>query len=118
MGSSHQTTNIEKHSVDNQKIDTINDNTHTVNNNWDVHHTEHNKHNGDVIVGSAVNLGNSVNTGNRCMGGPGDCPTKLMNLMNMDATTAIIATPEQAIALLNLNANLQNPYEIKGAYLI
>ena len=83
MGSHHQTTNVYKKSVDNQKIDNVADNTHTVNNNWDVHHDKVNNHQGDVILGSAVNLGNSVNTGNRCMGGPGDCP-QLINLNDLN----------------------------------
>ena len=39
-------------------------------------------------------------------------------MMNLDARTAIVTTPEKAMALLNLNQNLENPYEIKGAYLI
>ena len=42
------------------------------------------------------------------------------DFMNLDQqpTTAIIASPEQAIQLLNLNSQLDQPYEIKGAYLI
>ena len=40
------------------------------------------------------------------------------NFMNLEATHAIIATPEQAQALINLNSQLENPYEIKGAFLI
>ena len=79
MGSASQTHNINKESVDNQKIDNTADTTHTVNNNWNVKHEKKNTHNGDVILGSAVNLGNSVNKGNRCFGGPGDCP-QLINL--------------------------------------
>ena len=41
----------------------------------------------------------------------------LMNL-NQQPSTAIIASPEQAMELLNLNSQLDKPYEIKGAYLI
>ena len=40
------------------------------------------------------------------------------DFMNLDATHAIIATPEQAQALIQLNSQLENPYEIKGAFLI
>ena len=40
------------------------------------------------------------------------------DFMNLEATHAIIATPEQAEALINLNSQLENPYEIKGAFLI
>ena len=42
--------------------------------------------------------------------------TDLMNLQG--ATQAIIATPEQAVALMQLNAELGNPYQVKGAYMI
>ena len=34
------------------------------------------------------------------------------------ARTAIIATPEQAQALIDLNNQLENPYQVKGAFLI
>ena len=34
------------------------------------------------------------------------------------ARTAIIATPEQAQALIRLNSQLENPYQVKGAFLI
>ena len=71
--------------MDNQKIDNTADNTHTVNNNWNVKHEKKNTHNGDVVLGSAVNLGNSVNKGKRCFGGPGDCP-QLINLREIDLT--------------------------------
>ena len=39
-------------------------------------------------------------------------------LQNLEASTAIIATPEQAMELINLNNNLAQPYEVKAAYLI
>ena len=39
-------------------------------------------------------------------------------LQNLDASTAIITSPEEALALLNLNRQLDQPYEVKGAYLI
>ena len=84
MGSSHQTTNVVKNTVDNKKIDNVHDDIHTVNNNWNVKHEKNNNHKGDVVLGHSVNLGNSVNTGTRCMGGPGDCPTKLINLEVID----------------------------------
>ena len=38
--------------------------------------------------------------------------------LNQQPTTAIVASPEQAMELLNLNSQLDQPYEIKGAYLI
>ena len=41
----------------------------------------------------------------------------LMNL-KQKPTTAIVATQEEAMALINLNRQLEQPYEIKGAYLI
>ena len=42
-----------------------------------------------------------------------------LNLMNLNQpTTAIVASPEEAMMLLNLNSQLDQPYEIKGAYLI
>ena len=44
-----------------------------------------------------------------------------LDLQNLDlqgATHAIVATPEQAMALINMNNQLDMPYEIKGAYLI
>ena len=101
MGGHHQTTNIEQRTVDNQKIDNTKDHTHTVNNNWDVHHEKTNNHHGDVVLGSAVNLGNSVNTGNRCFGGPGDCP-QLVNLVALDLSNLEIVQPQQPqlVALL------------------
>jgi len=34
------------------------------------------------------------------------------------ASTAIVATPEQAMALINMNNQLDQPYQVKGAYLI
>ena len=81
-GSRTQRTNIKKESVDNQVIENTADNTHSIYNNWNIDHYKENNHNGDVVLGSAVNLGNSVNTGTRCFGGPGDCPT-LVNLNNL-----------------------------------
>ena len=39
-------------------------------------------------------------------------------LMNLDETTAIVATPAEALTLLNMNNQLENPYEVKGAFLI
>ena len=42
-----------------------------------------------------------------------------LDLMNLNQpTTAIVASPEEAMMLLNLNSQLDQPYEIKGAYLI
>ena len=38
--------------------------------------------------------------------------------LDMQPTTAIVASPEEAMMLLNLNSQLDQPYEIKGAYLI
>ena len=101
MGGHHQTTNIQQTTVDNQKIDNTKDTTHTVHNNWDVHHDKTNNHKGDVVLGSAVNLGNSVNTGNRCFGGPGDCP-QLVNLVALDLSNLEFVQPEQPqlVALL------------------
>ena len=37
---------------------------------------------------------------------------------NLEASTAIVASPAQANALLALNNKLENPYQVKGAYLI
>ena len=39
-------------------------------------------------------------------------------ILNLQPTTAIVASPEQAMELFNLNSQLDQPYEIKGAYLI
>ena len=51
-------------------------------------------------------------------------PLQNLNFMGLQerpdqwARTAIIATPEQAQALIELNNQLENPYQVKGAYLI
>ena len=37
---------------------------------------------------------------------------------NLEASTAIVATPAQANALLAMNNKLETPYQVKGAYLI
>ena len=102
MGGRHQTTNVSQKTIDNQKIDNTRDTTHTVNNVWDVHHDKTNNHHGDVVLGSAVNLGNSVNTGKRCFGGPGDCP-QLVNLVGIDLSNLdMFQQPQQPqlVALL------------------
>ena len=51
-------------------------------------------------------------------------PLQNLNLMGLQerpdqwARTAIIASPEQVQALIGLNNQLENPYQVKGAYLI
>ena len=44
--------------------------------------------------------------------------SKEFGFQNLEASTAIVATPEQALELLNLNSQLDQPYEVKGAFLI
>ena len=39
-------------------------------------------------------------------------------MQNLNARTAIITTPEKAEALMNMNSQLDEPYQVKGAYLI
>ena len=39
-------------------------------------------------------------------------------MTNSNAKTAIVTTPEKARALMDLNTQLAQPYQIKGAYLI
>ena len=96
-GSSTHTTNVNKYQNNNQHTDVVNDNTHTVNNEFNIQHESENLKNGDIILGRSVNLGNSVNKGFRCMGGPGDCPQQLQ-LQNLQQINT-----DQASQLQKLN---------------
>ena len=76
-----------------------------------------NNHKGNTYKHGVTDLNGSLNTGKQSF----DLSAGLMNLVamqNLDASTAIVTTPEKAMALLNMNAQLDQPYEIKGAYLI
>ena len=76
-----------------------------------------NNHNGNTYKHGVTDLNGSLNTGKQSF----DLSAGLMNLISMqhsNARTAIVTTPEKAMALLNMNAELAQPYEIKGAYLI
>ena len=46
-------------------------------------------------------------------------PEAFVPYMNLDqARTAIVTTPAKAVELLQMNNQLESPYQVKGAYLI
>merc|ERR1711998_86191 len=68
-------------------------------------------------MNGVTDLTGSMNAGSQSF----DLSAGLMNLnrlQNLNAKQAIITTPENAVALLNMNARLARPYQVKGAYLI
>lgn len=71
-------------------------------------------------VGTQMNQALDFDT---MMGIPAAAPADAQELVdyalqNLHAKTAIVTTPAKARALLNMNAQLRNPYQVKGAYLL
>ena len=114
MGSSSQTTNTKTSNTYN--TNTVNHDVEKItdNNNYKEHDRVTNNHNGNTYKHGFTDLTGMKNEGSQSF----DLSAGLMNLNQLGATAAIVTTPEKAVALLNLNANLEQPYQVKGAYLI
>ena len=113
MGDTARSTTVNSNNHDVQNIN--NNNNYSESRKKTYNNEEHhsNKVDGDITTGNVRNMQGMNNKGKQCFGA--GC---LMNLNLQGASQAIIATPEQAMALINMNNQLEQPYEIKGAYLI
>ena len=114
-GSRSQTTNTKQYNEQNSHTKNHDIKSVTYENNWNENTREINNHNGGTYMNGVTDLSNSMNKGVQSF----DLSAGLMNLGALrGASTAIIATPEDAVALLEMNANLARPYQVKGAYMI
>ena len=100
MGSSHQTTNTKSENTMNTYTKNHDINKITNTNNYKENTQVTNNHDGNTYKHGLTDLNGSNNSGSQSF----DLSAGLMNLNALGASTAIVTTPEKAVALLQMNA--------------